>query len=125
MGGRGGSSGLSKQDGIAVTYEGKTTNYYFTRVGNQNYWQEGISGIPEPVPLNMSASEFKTRVEKNGATTRKISETERQNQNKAYKAYRKDMDAFLDQASVSDRTMSKGSKLDRAYNRSMRRKRKR
>ena len=75
MGGRGGSSGLSgtKETAFSVTMNGETTEYKFTRKGKQNYYQRGIGGRSEETPLNMSASEFRKRVESNGATVKKMS----------------------------------------------------
>lgn len=75
MGGRGGSSGLSgtKETAFSVAMNGKTTEYKFTRKGKQNYYQRGIGGRIEETPLNMSASEFRKRVESNGATVKKMS----------------------------------------------------
>ena len=75
MGGRGSNSNLGggsgsglKTTGLDVTHNGETTRYYFTSKDGQNYYQRGISGTPEPTPLNMSAKEFRQRVESNGAT---------------------------------------------------------
>ena len=75
MGGRGGSSGLSgtKETAFSVTMNGETTEYKFTRKGKQNYYQRGIGGHVEETPLNISASEFRKRVESNGATVKKMS----------------------------------------------------
>lgn len=75
MGGRGGSSGLSgtKETAFSVTMNGETTEYKFTRKGKQNYYQRGIGGRIEETPLNMSASEFRKRVESNDATVKKMS----------------------------------------------------
>lgn len=75
MGGRGGSSGLSgtKETAFSVTMNGETTEYKFTRKGKQNYYQRGIGGRIEETPLNISASEFRKRVESNGATVKKMS----------------------------------------------------
>lgn len=72
MGGRGGSSG-TKETAFSVTMNGETTEYKFTRKGKQNYYQRGIGGHIEETPLNMSASEFRKRVESNGATVKKMS----------------------------------------------------
>ena len=60
----------AKTTGSDVTHNGETTRYYFTSKDGQNYYQRGISGTPEPTPLNMSAKEFRQRVESNGATTK-------------------------------------------------------
>jgi hypothetical protein len=75
MGERGGSSGLSgtKETAFSVTMNGETTEYKFTRKGKQNYYQRGIGGRIEETPLNISASEFRKRVESNGATVKKMS----------------------------------------------------
>ena len=76
MGGRGGSSnigGEAKETAFSVTKDGETTEYKFTRKGNQNFIQRGIGGNVEESPLNISASEFRRRVESNGATVKKMS----------------------------------------------------
>lgn len=69
MGGRGGSSGIGigGNSGLDVTKDGQTTRYYFSSQNGTNYYQRGIEGMSEPTPLNMSAREFKQRVEANGA----------------------------------------------------------
>ena len=68
MGGRGSNSNLGggsgsglKTTGLDVTHNGETTRYYFTSKDGQNYYQRGISGTPEPTPLNMSA---KSRIQR-------------------------------------------------------------
>nr|DAI72283.1 MAG TPA: hypothetical protein [Caudoviricetes sp.] len=72
MGGRGGIGG-AKETAFSVTMNGETTEYKFTKKGKQNYFQRGIGGHIEETPLNMSASEFRKRVESNGATVKKMS----------------------------------------------------
>ena len=69
MGGRGSNSNLGggsgsglKTTGLDVTHNGETTRYYFTSKDGQNYYQRGISGTPEPTPLNMSAKEFRQKL---------------------------------------------------------------
>lgn len=64
MGGRGGNSVFTsgnglKESGLDVTFQGETTRYYFTKKGNDNYYQQGFSGMPQPTPQNMSATEFR------------------------------------------------------------------
>ncbi len=104
MGGRGSSSGMkgsggsSKISGLDVTSKnGETTRYYFTSKNGVNYYQRGLSGMPEPTPSNMPAKEFKKRVESNGATTRTVSSKEQHKEQKQYKAGRKSADKLLDQ----------------------------
>ena len=112
MGGRGSNSNLGggsgsglKTTGLDVTHNGETTRYYFTSKDGQNYYQRGISGTPEPTPLNMSAKEFRQRVESNGATT------------KAEKAYQKERD------SRPDYELGIGLKDNSAYRRTARKNR--
>lgn len=87
-----------KVTGLQVTTkDGDTTRYYFTKSGNVNYYQRGIDGTPGPTPLNMSPSEFKKRVEANGATTKNISASERSKEEIIKKQKRKAADKFLDE----------------------------
>ena len=75
MGGRGGSSGLNgnSETAFSVTRDNETVQYKFIKRGSQNYIQRGIGGKIDESPLNMSASEFRRRVESNGATTKNLS----------------------------------------------------
>ena len=126
MGGRGGSSGLEaagKNSGLDVTKDGQTTRYYFTNKNGVNYYQRGISGTPEPTPMNMSAGEFKQRVERGGAITRAVSGTEHSKEEKAYKADREVTNRFLDRESASNRMLSSGSRAEARVNRANRRRR--
>ena len=125
MGGRGGSSGIGigGNSGLDVTKDGQTTRYYFSSQNGTNYYQRGIDGMPEPTPLNMSAREFKQRVEANGATTRAVSGAERNKDKKIYKADRAATTQFLDRETASNRTLSQGSRAAAKVNRTNRRRR--
>ena len=116
MGGRGGSRGLSgaKETAFSVTMNGETTEYKFTRKGKQNYYQRGIGGHVEETPLNMSASEFRKRVESNGATVRKISVS---SWNKTEKARE------IEHANRPDYELGVGMKDNSAYRKTARRNR--
>lgn len=94
--GFGKSGGSSRISGLDVTLNGETTRYYFTQSGGQNYYQRGVDGTPEPTPRNMTAVEFRQRVEQNGATTKTVSEQEKKKEKKRYKAGRKETEKFLD-----------------------------
>ena len=126
MGGRGGSSGIGTggNAGLDVTRDGQTTRYYFSNRNGTNYYQRGIGGRPEPTPANMSAKEFKQRVESNGATTKSVSGTERSKEQKSYKADREATSRFLDRETASNRALSSGSRADAKVNRANRRRRK-
>ena len=125
MGGRGGSSGIGSGKGLDVTTkDGQTTRYYFSNRNGTNYYQRGVSGTPQPTPMNMSAKEFKQRVESNGAITKSVSGSERIKEKKAYENYRKEMDDSLNRSSVSDKIMVSGSRADAKVNRANRRRRK-
>ena len=117
MGKGGGNTGLD------VTKDGQTTRYYFSNRNGTNYYQRGISGTPQPTPLNMSASEFKKRATSNGATVKKLSASERRRDQKAYKADRKATNAFLDKETASNRALSSGSRAAAKSNRANRRRR--
>lgn len=70
--------------GLDVTLNGETTRYYFTIQDGINYFQRGIGAMPEQTPLNMSAKEFKARVENNGAITKTLTDSDYQRERKAY-----------------------------------------
>lgn len=126
MGGRGGSSGLGtvgKNSGLDVTKDGQTTRYYFAHKNGVNYYQRGIGGTPEPTPMNMSAGEFKQRLERGGAVTRVVSRSERNKDERAYKADREVTNSFLDRETASNRALSSGSRADAKVNRTNHRRR--
>jgi hypothetical protein len=121
--GFGKSGGSSRISGLDVTLNGETTRYYFTKIGSQNYYQRGVDGTPEPTPLNMSAKEFRDRVEKSGASVREVSSAERRSDEDDYKRDRASTNKFLNTADVQDRTMKRGSKANRLASRIAKRKR--
>ena len=123
MGGRGGSSSLTKSSGLDVTIDGKTTRYYFTKSGGTNYYQRGIGDVPQLTPLNMSAGEFKKRVENNGAVTKNVSAAQKRADERSYKKDRQETNRFLNQNDVSDRDLKRGSRAERIRNRANRRRR--
>lgn len=123
MGGRGGSSGISNNVGMAVTAKGETTHYYFTTRNGTNYYQRGVSGTPEPTPLNMSAKEFRQRVERNGATVATISRAAKQKAEREYRADRKATSNFLNKEDASNKRMASGSRMSAKGNRARRRSR--
>lgn len=112
MGGRGALSGNSFS-GAKVTFEGATTEYYFTKRNGINYVQRDINGTPNPTPDNMSAKEYLQRAQNNGAEVHKISSKEIAAKKKAHKKHRQEMDRFLNHQSASDRMMAKGSRAAR------------
>lgn len=123
MGGRGGLSGIGGSGGFDVTKDGQTTRYYFSSKNGTNYYQRGIGGTPEPTPLNMSASEFRKRVQAGGASVKNVSASERAKESRAYKSDRKITNRFLDRETASNRTLSSGSRADAKVNRANRRNR--
>lgn len=134
MGGRGSSSGKGGGSGaggsdsnggraLEVSFDGQSTKYYFSEKNGINYYQRGLSGIPEPTPLNISAKEFSERVAKNGATVRKISAAEQRADEKAYKARRKEMNDFLNNNDINDKTRRRDSRMNRISDTSDRAKR--
>lgn len=126
MGGRGSSSRMSGGvSGLSVKVQGETTNYYFTKVNGQNFYQRGVGGIPEPTPQNMSPAEFRRRVEANGAEVKTITASQRSKEEVERKADRKAANEFLDRAYASDRDMKKDSRSDARVNRANRRRRRR
>ena len=124
MGGRGSSSSFSgKTTGIDVTQNGDTTRYYFTNNGGTNYYQRGISGSPEPTPMNMTAQEFSRRVQTNGATVKSVSAATMRSEQKKYAAERKATNDLLNKHDVQNRSMRKGSRANIVASRVSKRKR--
>lgn len=126
MGGRGGSSGLSetKETAFSVTMNGETTEYKFTRKGKQNYYQRGIGGRIEETPLNMSASEFRKRVESNGATVKKMSVSSWNKTEKVREAERANRPDYELGVGMKDNSAyRKTARRNRIINRAMKRKR--
>lgn len=122
MGGRGGTSGLSGGIiGLSVTMNGDTTRYYFTSKGGQNFYQRGVGGTPQLTPMNMTASEFRKRVESNGAQVKTISASERSKEEIKRRADRKATSDFLDKETASNRALARGSRADSRVNRANRR----
>ena len=128
MGGRGSNSNLGggsgsglKTTGLDVTHNGETTRYYFTSKDGQNYYQRGISGTPEPTPLNMSVKEFRQRVESNGATTKAVSNAEYKKDTKRQENYRKAADRALNSLEYNE-TAKKSTRQNRLMDRAMRKK---
>ena len=99
MGGRGAVSGIStgnvKVRGVTVKMRGESTDYFFTTVNGVNYYQRGISGMPEPTPQNMTMTEFKKRASSNGAEIQSISKSKISEMEKKYKKDREETNEFL------------------------------
>ena len=79
MGGRGSSSGGLGGGGIKglhVNMNGKEMTYFFNSKDGINFYSRGLGENPQKTPNNMSAKEFKERIESNGAITRVIGEKE-------------------------------------------------
>lgn len=70
----------------------------------------------------MSAKEFTERATKNGATVRKISAAEQRADEKVYNARRKEMNDFLDNNDINDKTRRRDSRMSRIADRIMKRK---
>ena len=100
MGGRGSTSGMSGGSGavrgITVKINGQSTDYYFTTYNGTHYYQRGIGGEPNLTPQNMTISEFRKRVEQNGAEVKTISEQKRRRAEKEYKKRREETERDLD-----------------------------
>lgn len=105
MGGRGGTSGISPRGGAGsgnkytgldvTTKDGETIRYYFTKSDGVNYYQRGVEGMPEPTPMNMSAAEFRKRVESNGAIAKPVTSREQEKDRNISETNRKETDRFL------------------------------
>lgn len=90
--------GGAKWSGVSITREGKTTDYYFTKKRNQNYYRRGVGGMPEPTPLNMSKTEFVKRSKASGSTVKAITKSEQTKKEAAYKEDRRETNDFLNKA---------------------------
>lgn len=124
MGGRGGNSGISRGNiqAFSVTKDSETTQYKFFAKGSKNYIQRGIGGRVEESPLNMSAAEFRRRVESNGGTVKKLSVSEWDKKEKAMeKAHRNRPDYELGVGLKDNSAYRKKARKDRIINRSMKR----
>ena len=119
MGGRGASSGGGggslkmikvKMGGGTVEY----TEHKGTVYSNKN-------GIPEPIGSG-SLSAIAKKAENNGFEVTKYNAKQLAQYEKKVKADRKATNEFLNQAYANDKTMSKGSRVDRINNRVNRRK---
>lgn len=84
MGGRGASfSTKSNIGGAKITFNDKTTEYYFYKGSKgENLYGVGLGDTPRPTPQNMTAKEFIERAKKNGAEVETITEQERINREK-------------------------------------------
>lgn len=128
MGGRGGSSGLGNgangTRGLTVDYNGEITNYYFFRGSDgTNYYQREIDGQPEKTPLNMNAAEFKKRVEKSGATAKRITQAEYDKNQKAHMEERRNRpDYELGMGLKNNRQYTRKARMEKLITRSMKRK---
>lgn len=126
MGGRGSSSGINrelKETAFSVTKNGETQKYKFYKKGSQNYIQRGIGGEIEEAPSNMSASEFRKRVESNGYTVKKINvsdwnKTERTRE----REHAKRPDYELGMGLKDNSAYRKTARINRINNRVMKRK---
>lgn len=100
MGGRGSKSGgVGAGRGIAgltVDFGGEKTTYFFDSKGGVNYYTNGMGGIPQETPNNMTPKEFKNRVESNGAKTSVIGAKERKKLEEEHKKYRSKVEKALD-----------------------------
>ena len=124
MGGRGANSGFQsggKTSGISVTYDGMTTQYYFSSHDGQNYYQRGVSEMPEPTPQNMTAQEFKRRMIASGATVSNISDSERKQAEVSAHMGKAETDKILNQAYVSEKIFTHDSRAARKSKRGSRR----
>lgn len=86
------------------------------------FFSRGAGATPEPTPNNMSPRQMVQRLKKNAQNVKTISKSEKARALKDYKKDRKEVDKFLNQAYVSDRTFVKGSRSDRITNRANKRK---
>lgn len=126
MGGRGGSSGLgeSRTSGLDVTIGGETTRYYFTNHGGKNFYQRGAGAMPEETPLNMSKSEFKKRVERNGAVTKNVSNSTYKKEEAEYNKQRANRPDYELGVGLKDNsTYRKTARRSRLMTRAMKKKR--
>ncbi len=100
MGGRGSKSGgIGTGGGVAgltVDFNGEKTTYFFNAKGGVNYYTNGMGGMPQQIPNNMTPKEFKDRIESNGAKTSVIGAKERKKLEEEHKKQRKEVEKDLD-----------------------------
>lgn len=122
FGGRGASSGIEHSiTGADVTFDGKTTRFYFEKHGGTWYRQEGFGGTPEQMPNNMSPKEYIDRATKNGAKIQTISQKQKTVQEKEYKEDRKKTEKLLDNEDANVGGMRKWLRMDTRGRRGARR----
>ena len=123
FGGRGSSSSSSSRThGVSFTDSAGKHTWFFETKGKNHFFSRGAGATPEPTPNNMSPRQMVQRLKKNAQNVKTISKSEKARALKDYKKDRKEVDKFLNQAYVSDRTFVKGSRSDRITNRANKRK---
>lgn len=125
FGGRGASSGGGsggKDSGYVIkTENGETLNMYFSKQGGKTYYSNTINGIPEPTPNNWTEKQMIDRITENGGTITKKTKADLRREYSNYQQGRKETNAILDRAYVSDSTFVRGSRADRIRRRASRR----
>lgn len=127
MGGRGASSGRAgggkTLQGVSFTnLQGKTTTWYFQSNGKTNFYKTGIGDVPKPTPNNMTPKEMISRLKNTAKDVKIINKSQYDKAVKEHKAYRKEMDAMLNNADLSNSTRVKSARAFRKGNRASRRK---
>lgn len=117
MGGRGASSGgggglAGIKSTFAVSDQDGNDMGLIIEANGKTFWQNARGRISE-LPDNVTAKEYVDRVTKNGGAAKKLSKADLAKKDAEHKAYRKAMDAFLNNADVTDKTMKKGTKANR------------
>ena len=113
MGGRGRAGGGIGVSGLSATKNGETVNFFFYKMGKETLYANDLTSIPEKTPNGMTMSDFKQRLIANGSTVREISASEIKKMEEKRKADRAETGKFLDKAYLSDKTMVKGSRMER------------
>ena len=121
-GGGGAATALNGTSGYNVTVNGQNMQYFFEKQDGVTYYKNSIGAIGEPTPENMTERQMIDRMKNNGVTVNKMSKSELTQLYDSYKSDRAQMNEFLNQAYVQDKTMKKGSKANRIGSRVRRRK---
>lgn len=100
-----------------TTASGDEMELFFAKNGDTNYYKRDLTEMFEETPNNWTEKQMIDRINENGGKAEKYSKKELVDKEQNRIEQRKQSDALLNQAYVSDKTMKKGSKANRIRNR--------
>lgn len=127
FGGRGANSSGASIGGninsgyVVTTATGETMQWYFSKANGQTYYRNEIGEIPTPTPNGWTEKQMIDRVVANGGKAQAKSRSELIKEYTQFANNKKEMNDFLNQAYVSDRTFVKQSRALRIGRRAARR----